>query len=129
MPPHADTAAKRRALLARAKQHIRANLADPDLDLGDVAAAAGSSPRHLQRVFREVQGEPFRDYLLRARMTRAVRLLERGMPAHRVALRVGYRGPSGLRLALLRQTGRTPSAFQPQAPEYIGETTFGPRRA
>jgi AraC-like DNA-binding protein len=114
-----------RAALARAaKAYIRAHYADPDLDLVITAAAVGTSPRHLQRVMGEA-GEPFRDYLLRVRTTRAITLLRRGVVAHKVAGQVGYRGASGLRVALRRATGYTATAFQSKPPEYLGTVTFG----
>ena len=110
--------------MARAAQaYIREQYADPDLDLVTVAAAVRTSPRQLQRVMGEA-GEPFRDYLLRVRTMRAIRLLRRGVVAHRVAGKVGYRGASGLRVALRRATGHTATSFQPKVPEYLGTASF-----
>src|SRR5712692_2732086 len=111
---------RRRAVLARqARSYIRAHHSDPDLSLVTTAAALGGSPRQVQRSLAQHGDGSFRHYLLQVRVAHAVRLLASGMPAYRVAPRVGYRGPSGLRLALLRSTGKTAADFQPGAPEYI----------
>lgn len=94
--------------------------------MADVARAVGTSPRQLQRVFREEGAEDFRGYLLRIRMEHAVRLLTRGknpLPIHVTARRVGYRQASGLRQAFLRYYGYNPSEIQEAPPEYLGSWT------
>lgn len=118
------TEQRRRALLRAAHSIIRERYRDPDLDLRAVAAAAGTSPRHLQRVFAELAGEDFRSYLLRVRMQQARRLLTREpnpVPARWVAGRVGYRGASGLRQAFTRYYGYPPSTVQRPPREYLGD--------
>lgn len=109
------TVLARRQILRAAKAHVRRAHADPDLSLSDVAKAAGTSPRHLQRVFREQGSEDFRTYLLRVRLERAVTLLTRErnpLPIHRVARLVGYRQHSGFRQAFVRFYGYNPSTLQ-----------------
>ena len=122
-----ETQKRRRELLRAARAVVRARYRDPELSLAAVAAAIGSSPRQLQRVFREAGGEDFRTHLLGVRMREAHRLLvERDVPAYKVAPRVGYSGASasGLRLAFKRYYGVTPSAVQRPGPEYLGTTEF-----
>jgi AraC-like DNA-binding protein len=120
-------------LLSAARAVIRQRYRDPDLSLAEVAAAVGSSPRQLQRVFRELGGEDFRRYLLRVRMEQATRLLSRNsnpLPVHATARRVGYGQASGLRQAFLRYYGYNPSTIQPAPPEYLGDWKAepGPRQ-
>ena len=55
--------------LAAARQHIDSHLADPELSPGATAAALGSSPRQLHRLF-EPSGSTFARYLLRQRLLR-----------------------------------------------------------
>src|SRR2546425_903388 len=109
---------RRRALLAQAKQVIHMRYAELDLALDDVAAAVGSSRRQVQRVFADVQGEAFRDFLLRVRMERARALLShdgRFLSVSEVAARVGYRQASGLRQAFIRFWGVAPTAMRPDS--------------
>lgn len=120
------TRQQRQQLLREARALIRRRYADPDLDLRDVAEAVGASTRQLQRVFGE-SGEDFRSYLLRVRMTEAMRLITRDKNplAVRVACRrVGYRQASGLRQAFVRFYGFNPSEVQRKPPQYIGDTEF-----
>jgi AraC family transcriptional regulator of adaptative response / methylphosphotriester-DNA alkyltransferase methyltransferase len=81
----------------------------PTID--DVAREIATSRRQLQRVFEEVGGVSFREYVLRDRMARAARLLARGMPVREVARRAGYEHPSHFARAFRRHHGVTPSAY------------------
>lgn len=113
---------RRRDLLSRARAEVRRRVADPDLALKGLAEVVGSSPRQLQRVFAEVSGESFRDYVLRVRIELARRLVEcDDLPAHVVAKRCGYRGRSGLIQAFTRYYGAPPSAFRPPPLDYDEE--------
>lgn len=116
--------AQQRTLLAAARRYLRAHLADPDLDLVDVAVAVGCSPRSLQRMF-AASGTTYREALRGLRMQAARRRLERGESVRSVAARVGYRGPSGLVAAFKREYRVPPSAVQPTTPEYLGSWTPG----
>ena len=121
--PRSETERRRRELLRTAQRYVRVWYSDPDLSLIEVAGAVGTSPRQLQRVFREQGDEDFRTYLLRIRMEQAVRLLTRPrnpLPIHRTARRVGYRQHSGLRQAFLRYYGYNPSEIQAPPPSYVG---------
>lgn len=118
--PRPATVKNRRALLRDAQRYVRRHLGNFDLSLTQVAEAADTSPRHLQRVFREEGGEDFRSYLLRTRMTRARALLTREanpLPVRAVCHQVGYRQPSGLRQAFLRYYGVNPSEVQAPPPD------------
>jgi transcriptional regulator GlxA family with amidase domain len=109
---------------------VRECYADVDLSLAEVASQVGSSPRQIQRVFREEGTEDFRSYLLRVRMEKAAELLSRErnpLPIRLTARRVGYRQASGLRQAFLRFYGYNPSLIQAAPPEYLGTERFGER--
>lgn len=121
------TQRRRKALLAAAQQAIRERYAEFDLSLADIAEAVGTSPRQLQRVFRELADTEFRAYLLKVRMDHAHRLLSRkktGLTVGAAARAVGYREASGLRQAFRRLYRTTPSAVQPPPPEYPADV-FG----
>ena len=81
-----------------------------DLSLDDIAAAAKTSPRQLQRVFAEFGDTTVREHLAYVRMTEALRLLEETrMPIGAIARRVGYREPAQFTKAFARQYGAVPS--------------------
>jgi two-component system response regulator YesN len=108
-------------MLIAAQRAVRERHPQFDLTLGDIAKDVGCSTRQLQRLFMELSGESFRNYLLRIRMERAQRLLARkklGLTVRAAARAVGYREASGLRQALLRYCGKNPSEFQPPPPDY-----------
>jgi len=118
----------RKALLATAQRAIRERYAEFDLSLADVAEAIGTSPRQLQRIFREVADTEFRAVLLQVRMEAARRLLSRrktGLTVRQTARAVGYREASGLRQAFARFYGYSPSTIQPEPPEYPADVFGG----
>jgi transcriptional regulator GlxA family with amidase domain len=95
-----------------------------DLTLADIAADVGTSPRQLQRVFRELADTDFRSALLRVRMEHAHRLLSRkkhNLTVRATAQAVGYQQASGLRQAFGRFFGCNPSEIQPETPRFLGD--------
>ncbi len=129
--PKPETTKRRRALLRAAQRYAKEHLGEFDLTVGEVAQAVGTSPRQLQRVFREEAGEDFRTYLLRVRMTRGRQLLTREpnpLPIHRTARLVGYRQHSGFRQAFVRYYGYNPSEVQAPPPSYDAEWRERERR-
>lgn len=116
-----QTRQRRQAVLRSAQSYIKRHLPEFDLTIAHVAEAVGTSPRQLQRVFREEAEEEFRTYLLRLRMERARALLTRErnpLPVRAVCHRVGYRQPSGFRQAFHRHFGVNPSEIQAPPPDY-----------
>jgi AraC-like DNA-binding protein len=94
-------------LFQQAARLIEQALGDRDLSLVAVARELAISPRQLQRVFAEVAGESFSDYLLRRRMERARILIEeQGVSARQAAPRVGY-GSGPALMKARRRTGTT----------------------
>lgn len=108
-------------MLAAAEQAIRARHTEFDLALFEIAEDVGTSPRQLQRVFRELADTDFRSALLKVRMEHAHRLLSRkqtGLTVRRAARAVGYRESSGLRWQFKRFYGYNPSEAQSEGPDY-----------
>jgi AraC-like DNA-binding protein len=114
------TERRRIALVREAERIIRERYGEFDLSLGDIAEAAGTSTRELQRAFREQADTEFRAVLLHVRVAAAKRLLGRDRTVPAAAQAVGYRGASGLKSAFRRIGEPPPSTFQPKPPEYIG---------
>ena len=84
-----------------------------DLDLDALAREIATSRRQLQRVFAEVGGTSFREYLAKVRMRHAARLLREGaIPVREVAQSVGYRQPAQFAKAFRRHHGTPPSSLR-----------------
>lgn len=98
--------------LRRATELIEASL-DRDLDLAEIAAAAGLSPYHFSRVFKAATGSsPYR-YLTERRIERACSLLHGGNSTiAEVATEVGFSSQSRFTHAFRRLVGLTPGAWR-----------------
>jgi AraC family transcriptional regulator len=101
--------------LKRATDYIGDNLSG-GLSLVDLAAAAGYSPHHFSRLFKETTGLSPHQYVIRQRVERAKDLLLRGHPVGEVARRVGFSDQSHLSRHFRRLHGVTPAAFARRAP-------------
>jgi transcriptional regulator GlxA family with amidase domain len=107
-----STTSARQEIWAAATAYIDANLGDP-IALEDVAAAAITSERHLQRVFSELGDTTVRAYITEARMRRAHELmLVSDLPVSQVAVAVGYRHASAFIKAFRLHHGDTPAAVR-----------------
>lgn len=94
---------------------VRARL-DDDLSLPRLAARAGWSPFHLQRVFRRVVGETPKEYTLRLRLERAAARLATGRErVLTVALAAGFTSHEVFTRAFRRRFGRTPVEYRARA--------------
>ncbi len=81
-----------------------------DLSVEEIAAAALTSPRQLQRVFAEVGGTTVREYVTELRMETARRLLTMSdVPISAIARGVGYRQPAQFAKTFGRRFGMAPS--------------------
>ena len=121
MATRPSTDARRAELLREALAILRAEHGEP-LELDDVARRIATSRRHLQRVFRELHGEPFRTTLAHIRLDRAAELLEEpeGLKIREIAQRVGYTEPAQFAKAFRRRHGVVPSIYRERA---LGSTT------
>jgi AraC-like DNA-binding protein len=109
-PPARATGAEPRAV-TWAREFLEANAAE-DVSLAQLAEAAGLSPFHLARVFREAVGLPPHAYLDQVRVERAKRLLAAGLPIARAAAEVGFADQSHLTRRFKRLVGVTPGQYR-----------------
>jgi AraC family transcriptional regulator len=86
-----------------------------DFDLARLAAQAGLSKFHFQRLFKSSMGVSPSRYHINLRMEEARRLLrETKMSVIDAALEVGYTDPSHFARLFLRETGLSPSEYRRQ---------------
>jgi AraC-like DNA-binding protein len=98
---------------ARAAAHCIETRSGEALTLDDVAAAAGLSPFHLLRVFRQSIGVTPHQYLMRVRLMQALRLLrDSTLPVTDVAYDSGWADLSNFNRAFQREFGRSPRALR-----------------
>jgi AraC family transcriptional regulator of arabinose operon len=97
----------------RARRHAHAHLADPALDLGELARAAHVSPPHLVRRFRDELGITPMAYVWRRRVAHGVDLLTHtGLPVGDIAGRSGFKSVYHFSRRVKEQTGRAPTALR-----------------
>jgi transcriptional regulator GlxA family with amidase domain len=94
--------------IAKAEAWARAHL-DRDISVGDVAQAAGLTPRTLARRLQKVIGlSPVR-FLQKLKVDAALELIQTSrLSIEEIASRVGYADPSTLRRLLQKNAGRSP---------------------
>ncbi|MET0650830.1 MAG: AraC family transcriptional regulator [Pyrinomonadaceae bacterium] len=86
-----------------------------DFDLAQLAAQAGSSKFHFQRLFKAALGVSPSRYQINLRMNEARRLLrETKMSVVEVSLEVGYANPGHFSQLFRRETGLSPSDYRRQ---------------
>ncbi|MDQ1077892.1 helix-turn-helix domain-containing protein [Pseudoroseomonas cervicalis] len=98
-------------LRRRILERIEAEL-DTPLRLEALAAMAGLSPFHFQRVFQASQGVSPQGWVLRRRLERARRLLGGDTPVARIAASCGFSSQSHLTRAFRAASGTTPAAYR-----------------
>lgn len=109
-PPVRDS--RQRRAVTRALDFILAGYRKP-LALDDIAAAAGYSPFHFARMFRDEVGMPAYRYVLQLRLRAALdAVLDGADDLSRLALRLGFSSHSHLTVAFRRAFGHPPSAFR-----------------
>lgn len=100
-----------RAGLRRVVDYIEDHL-NGDLTLSNLAAQAYLSPYHFTRLFKNSTGLPPHQYVIRARVERAKRLLsDPKVSVGEVALRVGFASQSHLHRHFKRLVGVSPGKF------------------
>ena len=101
---------------ARAAAHCIETRSAEALTLDDVAQAAGLSPFHLLRVFRQAIGVTPHQYLIRQRLMHALRLLrDTRRPVTDVAYDSGWADLSNFNRAFRREFGCSPRALRAEA--------------
>src|ERR1700730_12094586 len=107
-----DTLATRRRLYMLARVVVARHYRRP-LTLAVVAGALASSPRQLQRAYRQFGESTFSEDLFARRMAVAADLLsdQRAIPVSDVARLVGYTRASHFASAFRRRYGLSPAGF------------------
>jgi AraC-like DNA-binding protein len=100
----------RSTLAETAREHLHAELHDPDLGLASLARACNVSAGHLVRVFRRETGLPPMGYLWQRRVAVGVDLLANtGLPVGAVADRCGFKTVYHFSRRVKQATGMSPS--------------------
>jgi AraC family transcriptional regulator len=100
----------RSTLAETAREHLHAELHDPDLDLASLARACNVSAAHLVRVFRRVTGVPPMAYLWQRRVAVGVDLLANtGLPVGTIADRCGFKTVYHFSRRVKQATGMSPT--------------------
>jgi LacI family transcriptional regulator len=117
VPPHGvvpreSTARADDTTVARAERFI-AEAAHREIDVGDIAAAAATTRRTLERRFRKARGHTVADTLRTIRIERAQRLLlDTGLPIKQIALECGFGCSVRMSEVFRRQLGCSPSEYR-----------------
>jgi len=112
-PPPSSVARRRSGLsaaqLARVTEYVEENLAS-DLSLVRLARVAAASTSHFRVLFKQSTGYSVHDYVIRRRVERARRLLQKGeLPVSQVAFEAGFSHGSHLARCMRRVLGVTPA--------------------
>ena len=115
--------------VARAKAFIQAHLQE-SIPLPIVARHSGLSEHHFSRVFKQVAGIPFTEYVNRARVELAkTMLLKPHARITEVAYEIGFQSLSQFNRSFVRFTGQSPSQFRRQAQDNLQSSSPGARSA
>ena len=100
----------RSTLAETAREHLHAELHDPELDLASLARACNVSAAHLVRVFRRETGVPPIAYLWQRRVAVGVDLLANtGLPVGAIADRCGFKTVYHFSRRVKQATGMSPT--------------------
>lgn len=106
-----EAAEQRAALIEKISRYIQAH-ADEPLRLGALAAAAGMSPHHFQRVFRRALGVSPRQFADALRLRRLKSHLRKGADVTTSLYEAGYGSSSRLYERSDAQLGMTPATYR-----------------
>lgn len=106
------------AFVLLAQGYIDRNYADPDLSLEEVSAEIQISPGYLSRLMKHSTGFSFVEYLTRARIQHALRLMaDPTVKVFEAAERVGYRSQHYFSRAFRKVLGIPPSEYRRGGPQ------------
>jgi AraC-like DNA-binding protein len=100
----------RDARLLRLCEHVLRELSTAD-SIGRLGASVGLSERSVIRLFPKETGLSFRRWHKQARLLKAFELFDHGQSVTRVALELGYSGPSAFAKMFRRTMGKAPMAM------------------
>jgi two-component system response regulator YesN len=93
-------------IISEVKEHISANLSDPELSLSSTASRVYLNPSYLSRIFKQETGQTFIEYLTKARMELAIGLLaQTDLKAYEIAERIGMQDPHYFSFSFKKYTG------------------------
>lgn len=96
---------------------------DKRVSLKDAAALVALSPKYLSRLFKQRVGIGFSEYRLKARMERAVELLETtDFTISEIAFNLGYENPESFARLFTKIAGCTPTRYRAGRSTRRGET-------
>jgi AraC-like DNA-binding protein len=98
--------------LCRARDWLCDTLDGPPTNLRSLARAAGVSPYHLLRVFRDAFGETPHEYVTRIRIERAKAALRAGKTVTETCFDVGFSSVGSFSALFKRSVGVAPSEYQ-----------------
>lgn len=108
---HTSAPSDKYLLVSKIQLYIDENFKN-DISLEDVADAVYMNSAYLSRVFKNVTGEKFIDYLIRIRMKNAITLLEtKKHPVSKVAELVGYKQVKYFSKSFKQYTGYSPREY------------------
>ena len=108
----------------KALDYFRMHYARP-IGVSDAAAHVGLDRSYFSEVFREVAGQPPRDFLIRLRMEKACQFLRNpGLSIGDIARSVGYDDPLLFSKVFRKHLGASPSAFRQSAFPASGSPAF-----
>ncbi len=100
--------------LVRLTRHL-INHPDDASPLPDLARSTATSPRTLERLFRQETGLSYRQWRARQRLLLAVERLTLGQTSTSIAYALGYRSPSAFTVAFRAEFDTPPQSFLKQA--------------
>jgi two-component system response regulator YesN len=98
-------------IIETVKDYINENYKE-DISLDDVAEYISFSKYYLSKLFKEVEGINYKDYLIKVRMEEAKKRLKKGDKIKVVACEVGYSDRNYFSRAFKKYTGISPGKFQ-----------------
>ncbi|MBQ9538644.1 MAG: response regulator [Treponema sp.] len=106
------TSTKENPIVKKAEDYIEKRISE-DLSLEDVAAAINVSPFYLSRMFKEVRGENYINYLTDLRLRRAQELLKNPRtPIKEISAEVGFNDQNYFSRIFKNKFGMTPTEFR-----------------
>ncbi|WP_394926262.1 response regulator [uncultured Robinsoniella sp.] len=96
-----------------AKDYINEHYGDEKISLNAVAAYVNVSPNHFSRVFRQVEGKTFVEYLTNTRLNKAKEMLRcSSMKTSDIGSRLGYRDAHYFYYIFKKEVGCTPKDYR-----------------
>ncbi|MFA9557875.1 response regulator [Evansella sp. AB-rgal1] len=104
-----DENLKHRQLVEQLIDYVQNNISD-NITLQDIADKLFISRNYLGRIFKEVAGESFKNYITRVRMEKAKKMLQEGNHLiYEVSEKVGFMNPAYFTTTFKKYTGYTPT--------------------